>query len=75
MAEIESGSVPRLSIASEERTPSPFGGHDHSKPHTSISSLPDVPTLMESGTARKRRRSETQELRTKVELLGTKVFS
>ena len=67
------GSVPRqLSTASgDSRGGSPFAGHD--KPHTSISSLPDLPAPMDS-TARRRRRSETQELRTKVELLGTKVF-
>ena len=40
-------------------------------PHTSISELPQVPT---EGSTRNRRRSEAQELRNRVELLGTKVM-
>ena len=46
------------------------GGKQDGTPHTSISDLPEVPT--ESST-RNRRRSEVQELRSRVELLGTKV--
>ena len=71
MAATENGSVSRSSR--DSASPSPFAGHAD-KPHTSISSLPDVPAPIDS-TARRRRRSETQELRTKVELLGTKVSS
>ena len=71
MAATENGSVVRTA-SGDSGSPSPFAGHSH-KPHTSISSLPDVPAPMDS-TAR-RRRSEIQELRTKVELLGTKVSS
>ena len=75
MASTESSKLSRLSAGSGDRSPSPFTSTDQSKqPHTSISSLPEVPAPMES-TARRRRRSETQELRNKVELLGTKVFS
>ena len=72
MAATENGSVVRTA-SGDSGSPSPFAGHSD-KPHTSISSLPDVPVPMDS-TARRRRRSETQELRTKVELLGTKVSS
>lgn len=81
MASTESSKISRLSAGSgEDRSPSPipspqpspFDGNDQSRPHTSISSLPGLPSLMES-TGRRRRRSETQELRNKVELLGTKV--
>ena len=48
------------------------GDKQNGTPHTSISDLPQVPT--ESST-RNRRRSEVQELRSRVELLGTKVES
>ena len=60
-------------VAPEEISPSPFAGSNQTEsPHTSINSLPEVPTPMGTMTGR-RRRSETQELKTKVELLGTKV--
>ena len=73
MASTESNGFSRLSLASGDRSPSPFAGSDQTRgPHTSINSLPEVPAFMES-TAGRRRRSETQELKTKVELLGTKV--
>ena len=54
-----------------ERSPSPFAVSDQTKPHTSITNLPGLPTPVKS-TAQRRRR-EIQELRSKVELLGTKV--
>lgn len=77
MASIETSSVStRLSAASGDRSPSPFtansAGNEQSKPHASTTSLPEEPVPME-WTARRRRRSETQELKTRVELLGTKV--
>ena len=73
MASTESSKLSRLSAGSGDRSPSPYTNSDQPKqPHTSISSIPEVPVPMES-TARRRRRSETQELRNKVELLGTKV--
>ena len=66
--------APRLLAAPQPRSPSPppspFAAVSD-KPHTSISSLPGLPAPFKS-TAQ-RRRSETQELKTKVELLGTKV--
>ena len=54
-----------------ERSPSPFAVSDQTKPYTSITTLPELPAPVIS-TAHRRRR-ETQELRNKVELLGTKV--
>lgn len=75
MASTESSdNVPHVFV---EGPPSPFGGIDRPKgPHTSISDTPEVSAFsIESTAARRRRHSETQELKTKVELLGTKVYA
>ena len=61
----------RLSVISGERSTSPFAS-DQNRPHTSISQLPELPEPVESSAQRKR--TERQELRTKVESLGTKVY-
>ena len=64
--------APRLSTKSgESGSPSPFAS-DQKRPYTTISKLPELPEPVESPAQRKR--TENQELRTKVESLGTKVY-
>ena len=66
--------APRLSAKSGEGgSPSPFTGDDQTMPHTSISRLPKLPAEAPVELPAQRKCTEIQELRTKVESLGTKV--
>ena len=64
--------APRLSAKSGESGSASSFASDQKRPHTSISKLPDLPAPVKLPAQRER--TENQELRTKVESLGTKVY-
>ena len=64
-----------LSALHGETSPSPFSVVSQIKPHTSITSIPELPPHIKStALAAQRKRSETRkELKTKIKLQGTEV--
>ena len=71
MASTQRNIAPRLSAEPGKVSPSALFAGGQTKPHTSISKLPELPAPVESAAQRKR--AETQELRTKIESQGTEV--